>query len=222
MTVRDFLGFPSLQEVECSGGSLKAEVDLMSLKLFRITDNTVLAITNPVKNTCKTFSEYTSCSLNMGDTRKSLVRTLVTDLEEGETTRLGCNVTAFHEDGHAQMYSWSISVYRKRKCWDGLPRDAVLLFPVRLSAPSLSVSVNCCSFSACSFRVSLFVKRPHGRFALNVCQLVVIWCKYNNIIQVKSSYVLFFFQRLSVLFFFSFLMMIAVFVHKRFIFFRNV
>ena len=115
MTVRDFLGFPSLQEVQCSGESLKTDVDLLSLTLFKMSDNSILGIINPLKNTCKTFSEFSSCEINVGDTRKSLVRTLVADLEEGDTTRLGCNVTSFLENGHAQMYSWSASVHRKSK-----------------------------------------------------------------------------------------------------------
>ena len=123
--MRDFLRFPSLQEVECSGESLKVEVNLLSLKLFRTSDNAVLALINPLKNTCKTFHEFSSCSINTGDTRRSLVRTLVADLEEGETTRLGCNVTTFLEDGHAQMYSWFINVHRKSK-W----RDVVARFMI--------------------------------------------------------------------------------------------
>ena len=115
MTVHDFLGFPSLQEVECSGGSLKAEVDLLSLTLFRTADNTILANLNTFKGTCKTFSEFSSCVLDVGDTRKSSVKTLVADLEEGETTIVGCNVTSFLENGHAPRYSWFVSVHRKSK-----------------------------------------------------------------------------------------------------------
>ena len=115
LTVRDFLGFPSLKEVECSGGSIKAEVDLLSLTLFKTRDNTILAILNTYKNTCKTFSEFSSCELIVGDSRRSVVRTLVADLEEGETTILGCNVTTFLEIGHAPKYSWSIPVHRISK-----------------------------------------------------------------------------------------------------------
>ena len=115
MTVRDFLGFPSLQEVECSGGTLKAEMDLLSLTLFRIPDNAILAIVNPLKNTCKTFSEFASCDIRAGDTRSSVVRTLVAHLEEGQTALLGCNVTGFLETGHPRVFSWSLTVYRKSK-----------------------------------------------------------------------------------------------------------
>ena len=115
MRVHDFLGFPSLQEVECSGGILNADLDLLSLTLFSTADSTVLATLNTFKGTCKTFSEFSSCDLNVGDTRKSSVRTLVADLEQGETMIMGCNVTSFLENGHAQMYTWSLPVYRKRK-----------------------------------------------------------------------------------------------------------
>ena len=115
MTVRDFLGFPSLQEVECSGGSLAAEVDLLSLTLFKMSENSILAVANPLKSTCMTFSEFSSCDISAGNTRQSVVRTLVADLEEGETTVLGCNVTGFLKTGHPQVYSWSLSVYRKRE-----------------------------------------------------------------------------------------------------------
>ena len=113
--MRSFLGFPSLQEVECSGGGLHPELDLLSLTLFRTADSAVLATLNTFKGTCKTFSEFSSCNLNVGDTRKSVLKTLVADLEQGETTILGCNVTSFLENGHAQMYSWSLPVHRKSK-----------------------------------------------------------------------------------------------------------
>ena len=132
MAVRDFLGFPSLQEVECSGGSLKAEVDILSLTLFRISDNSILAIANPLKNTCKTYSDFSSCDISASDTRSSTVRTLVADLEEGQTTIIGCNVTSFLETGHPQVYSWSLAVRRRSK---GRP----VLFAMSLLNPCLCV-----------------------------------------------------------------------------------
>jgi len=115
MAVRDFLNFPSLQEVECTGGSLKAEVDFLSLTLFRVSDNRALATLKTLKNTCTTFTEFSSCAIDLGDSRKSVVRTLVADLEEGERTTLGCNVTSVLKNGHARMYSWFIHVQRRSK-----------------------------------------------------------------------------------------------------------
>ena len=88
-------------------------MDLLSLTLFERSDSKVLAILNTFKSTCKTYSEFSSCDLNVGDTKQSVVRTLVADLEQGETTVIGCNVTTFMELGHAPRYSWSVPVFRK-------------------------------------------------------------------------------------------------------------
>lgn len=115
MRVHDFLGFPSLQEVECSGGSIKTEADVLSLTLYTVPENVLLANVKTFKNTCKTFSDFSSCTIVPGDSRKSVVRTLVADLEEGGSTTLGCNVTIVQENGHPRVYSWSILVHRKSK-----------------------------------------------------------------------------------------------------------
>ena len=115
MTVRDFMGFPSLQEVECSGGSLRTKVNYMSLTLFKISDNSLIATLISSKNTCKTFIEFSSCEIDSSDSRKSVVRTLVADLEEGGSTRLGCNVTSVLESGHPRVFSWSL-VVRRSEC----------------------------------------------------------------------------------------------------------
>lgn len=136
MTVRDFLGFPSLQEVECSGKSLKEEDDLLSLTLYRFSDKTVVAALNTLKGTCKTFSEYSSCNLNIVDTKKSQVRTLVSELEEGETVFLGCNATSMLETGHPHVHSWTARVYRRSKfllCVCGLHREIVVTFGISSS-----------------------------------------------------------------------------------------
>lgn len=128
MTVRDFLGFPSLQEVECSGRNLKAEVNLLSLTLFKKTDGSVLATLNTFIKNCKTFSEYSSCGLNTGDTKQSLVKTLIADLDQGGRVLLGCNATSFLENGHPRVHTWSIAVYRQRK-WS-LERTALHIVPI--------------------------------------------------------------------------------------------
>jgi hypothetical protein len=101
--------------VVCSGRNIPNQVDVMSLELFHSHDDRVLAIIFPLKNTCKTFTAYSSCRIDSSDTKRSLVRTLVSDLEEGETVRLGCNVTTLRSDGHPNVYSWFTSVHRKSK-----------------------------------------------------------------------------------------------------------
>jgi hypothetical protein len=116
--VRDFLGFPSLKEVECSGGNVAADVDLItSLTLFKTTDNSALVVLNTYKQSCKTFNDYSSCVLVDDDSKRSAVRTLVSDLETGQSVVIGCNVTTFREPalGHSPKYTWTISVYRESK-----------------------------------------------------------------------------------------------------------
>ncbi|KAK7488928.1 hypothetical protein BaRGS_00019885, partial [Batillaria attramentaria] len=91
ISVRDYRGIPSIQEVECWGGTLEAEVILFSLKMFTIPDKSVLAVARPTTNDCMTFSEFSSCAIDASDTRKSRLRVLAADLEEGESRTYGCN-----------------------------------------------------------------------------------------------------------------------------------
>jgi hypothetical protein len=115
--VRNFRGFPSLKEVECSGASLPAEVTLLtSLTLFRHSNNEVFVYLNSVKQECETFTQYSSCSVGDSDFKKSSVRTLLSELREEETVQIGCNVTALRGRGHAPIFlTWNIHVYRESR-----------------------------------------------------------------------------------------------------------
>jgi hypothetical protein len=116
IAVRDFLGFPSLKEVECSGSAMSSDVDLiMSITLFKVSSNKAFVYLNTHKSECTTFHDYSSCTINSGDSKKSSVRTLVADLEEDETVYVGCNITTLKGLGRAQEYSWSVAVHRESK-----------------------------------------------------------------------------------------------------------
>ena len=131
MKVKNFHGFQSLKEVECSGTYLPNEVNFLSLTLYQLKENkystnkknslsqdSVLAslLTSPERS-CRTFKEYSSCKIDDTDRRKSVVKTLVSDLEGGESTTLGCNITAVFITGHDQVFigSWKIDVKRESK-----------------------------------------------------------------------------------------------------------
>lgn len=116
MTVRYFKGFRSLQEVECSADYFKAEVKILSIKMFAVPGNKVLAHANPVTNECLTFKEFSSCKIDTGDTRKSRLRVLVSDLEEGESRRYGCTATSFGSLGDTDTSTWYVTVNRKSEC----------------------------------------------------------------------------------------------------------
>jgi hypothetical protein len=116
LKVRDFLGFPSLKEVECTGATLRSELTYLSLTLFKALDKKTLAhLLAAQQNTCNTYTEFASCYIDTGDSRKSVVRTLVADLEGGETTVVGCNVTSVNRNGRPTEHTWYINVVRESK-----------------------------------------------------------------------------------------------------------
>ncbi|XP_025101726.1 uncharacterized protein LOC112568586 isoform X14 [Pomacea canaliculata] len=114
LSFHDYRNISSIHEVECWGGVLGDEVRVFSLVLFRSLDHSVLAYVNPLANECFTYGEFASCSIVSGDTRKSKLRTLVADLEEGEGREYGCNVTSFKSVAHLPtVVTWSVMVRRK-------------------------------------------------------------------------------------------------------------
>ena len=115
MTSRDFRGISSIQEVECSGGSLNSDVKLISLQLFELPDSTVLASLNVYTNNCMTFSDYSSCTIHPADTHKSKLRILVHDLEEGESREYGCTANTVNPLGNAIFRNWKLLVRRHSK-----------------------------------------------------------------------------------------------------------
>jgi hypothetical protein len=115
MSWREFKGIPSIQEVQCWGQGLKPEVKLISLKLFRATDDFVLASLNVFTNTCQTYSDYSSCVVDTANTHRSLLKVLVYDLEEGESRKYGCKVVTIDSDGDPKELNWFIVITRRRK-----------------------------------------------------------------------------------------------------------
>ena len=112
MSVRNFKGFSSLQEVECWAGHLETEVKLVSLKLYTISDNSVLAYLNTVTNECITHGAYSSCFIDIAASRKSRLKVLVADLKEGESRSYGCKASSFRSGEEPKTDTWSISVKR--------------------------------------------------------------------------------------------------------------
>lgn len=110
MTVRDFRGFHNIQEVECWGGHLEAEMNILSLKLYELTNHTLLGYLNHQTRECFTFMEFSSCLMDPADTRRSRLRVLVSDLDEGDTRHFGCDVTSWKAFGSTNTVSLSVSV----------------------------------------------------------------------------------------------------------------
>ena len=112
LIVGDFKGFPSLQEVECTGKDLKADVDLLSLSMFRTSDSSVLGTLHVIKNSCFTRSDFSSCHIDLENSRKSKLRLLVSDLSEGESREYACKANAINTLGESEISTWNILVSR--------------------------------------------------------------------------------------------------------------
>ena len=112
MRVGNFKGFPSLLEVECQGGHLEGGVKVLSLKLYAASDNSVLAYLNTYSNECITYGEYSSCFIDLTDSRNSRLRVLLVDLESGESRRYGCKASIFRSGEEAKTATWSLVVTR--------------------------------------------------------------------------------------------------------------
>ena len=129
LTSRDFKGFPSLQEVECSGRSLGPEVKLLSLIMIRLADNKVIASLNVFSNTCVTLGDFSSCVVDTVNTHRSKLRILVFDLEEGESRKYGCKVHTVDSFGNPTTSTWTRFVQRNSKH----AKKEILCSPVRVS-----------------------------------------------------------------------------------------
>ncbi|KAL8615872.1 hypothetical protein ACOMHN_058939 [Nucella lapillus] len=113
MTVRDFKGIDSIKEIICQGKGLQTEVKLLSLKLYKISENDVQASLNIYANTCMTYADYSSCRVNSEDTHSSVVKVLVWDLKPGQSRRYGCKATVVRSEGDANEVMWSLVVTRR-------------------------------------------------------------------------------------------------------------
>lgn len=114
MTVRNYRGFPSLQEVECWGGDLEAEVRLLTLKMYDVSDNAVVAFLNIYENQCVAYGEFASCVINTPDAKRSKLRVLAADLVENQTRVYGCIANVLR-DTEADKITWTVSVRMNRK-----------------------------------------------------------------------------------------------------------
>ena len=119
-TAGRFQGFDSITEMECSGGSLASDVDVLSLVIYDVHDDHVVASANVGKKECSTSGSFSSCVFDPRDSRRTKLRALVTDRwgekeEEEEWRVYGCNVTVFRTGGRVRTVTWMLRVERRSK-----------------------------------------------------------------------------------------------------------
>ena len=142
MTSRIFKGIPSLQEVECSGTSLKPEVTLLSLQMHRLSDKKALASLNVFLDTCVTLSRYSSCAIDNLNTHNSRLRVLVDDLDQGERRGYGCTVNTFKSVGNPVALNWMIYIQSNSEC--GYDCEDCFFFAMLSSLRRIVFLLLCC------------------------------------------------------------------------------
>ena len=114
MESRPFHNLPRIQQVECSGTSLDADTTVSSMILYDSSE-TIIASVNTLTGECMTQASFSSCLLHKADTRRTRLRTLAMDLEEGESRTYGCEVTSLRSGERAKIITWSLTVRAVRK-----------------------------------------------------------------------------------------------------------
>lgn len=110
-----FLTFDNIHRVVCSGASLEADVDVMAMVLYRVADDRVLAYVNQAKQECTTSELFVSCDVDTTDSKRSRLSVLISDLAEGETRTLGCNISTIAAGGRFRTLSWRIVLRQASK-----------------------------------------------------------------------------------------------------------
>lgn len=115
MTVRSFQGINSVVEVECSGESLAADVDILTMSLFASRARDFNAFVNLKTNECRTAGQFSSCRIDERNSRKTRLSTLVLDLKVDEVRWYICNITTLKEGRWVNVLLWSVEASRESK-----------------------------------------------------------------------------------------------------------
>ena len=111
----------------------------MFVLLYEVTSRKILATMNVNKKECTTSEDYVSCDVVDGDSRKSSLSALISDLAEGQSRVYGCNLTALMSRSSVQTFSWSITVQHIPRKLQWRPFSDLSL---------LTITIVSCSFPA--------------------------------------------------------------------------
>lgn len=109
-----FQGHDFIHEVVCSGETLDAGWDVLSMVLYECQGHKVLATVNLRSQECSTGDSFSSCFIDNRDTRNTRISSLITDLAGGESKEYGCNITSFKSGTRAYFLSWKTTITQIR------------------------------------------------------------------------------------------------------------
>ena len=105
-----FYGLPGIVEVECSGDSLSSNIDVFLMALFTLPQDDIIASVNLRNGKCTTSRSFSSCTINKKHSRRSKLKTLVTDMKDGDRKWFGCNISGSDSAGRAVFSLWATAV----------------------------------------------------------------------------------------------------------------
>ncbi|PVD27100.1 hypothetical protein C0Q70_12251 [Pomacea canaliculata] len=104
-----FKGLTSLPTVECAADGLEADVTVMSMTMYSVHDNNVVAAINILDSECSTSGVYSACVVSSQDKKRTKLVSIVPEAVKDEVAVYGCNLTVFRQ-GKGHIVSWSTSV----------------------------------------------------------------------------------------------------------------
>lgn len=104
-----FKGLTSLPTVECAADGLEADVTVMSMTMYSVRDNNVVAAINILDSECSTSGVYSACVVSSQDKKRTKLVSIVPEAVKDEVAVYGCNLTVFRQ-GKGHIVSWSTSV----------------------------------------------------------------------------------------------------------------
>ena len=108
--VTSFRGHPNVQHVQCTGEALTSDSNVLLMTLFEHPNDTTVASVNYGNNQCSTSAMFSSCEIDVTNSRKTRVNTLLVDLPYGEVRVFGCNVTFSRAHGRSGFKTWFLGV----------------------------------------------------------------------------------------------------------------
>ncbi|XP_076457969.1 uncharacterized protein LOC143291754 isoform X13 [Babylonia areolata] len=115
MEVRPFRGTLDVPEVVCSGRFLSPETEVMLMSLYTESDRKEVAFVHIPDRQCLTYGNFASCVIDKHQTRRSELKTLVTDLPQGGTRQYGCRLTVVRDRRKMdEIVSEPVTAWRNR------------------------------------------------------------------------------------------------------------
>lgn len=110
LRARPFPPVPWIVEIECSGRTLDADVDVLSMSLYDKDANEVLATLNLKTGDCTTTRRFSSCTRSQRGSHDSRISILFADIAGDATKSVGCDVTTLRSGERPSITSWFLSV----------------------------------------------------------------------------------------------------------------